>query len=854
MPQMPVIRIPLRVQMKAGVDAIERVGEPVRFGVPLPAGAVRDVEGWILEQSARRSPVQARALDYWPDGSIRWMLVDTVWSGSPAAHAGDLVCGGESALSDRPRLAVTSSSPRVTVDTGVATVVFDAGGAFPFASVAAGRETRYGGQSGVRVTGDDGRPVDVHVTRLTVESTGPQRAVVFVEGACAGAALADLRCDARVELFAGLAAMRVQCTVRNERAARHPGNFWDLGDAGSLRLKDVSWHLSSATTLASWRVSLDRAMLLTAIDSPIELYQDSSGGENWASTNHWNRDRTVPASFRGYRLRHGGAVTTGLRATPILDAPPGLTVADPYFWQNCPTAIDAAPDGAVIHWFPGQYADLHELQGGEQKTREVFVSFGEDHVTPAAPLAWARSPALVSAAPEWIVASGAVDFLAPLEPRHASLVQTAIDGPDSFEAKREVVDEYGWRHFGDVYGDHEAIGHTGPTPLTSHYNNQYDPIAGFALQFMRTGDARWWHAMSELAAHVVDIDIYHTDRDKAAYSGGLFWHTYHYGDADTSTHRTYPKRNTGTVFGGGPSADHNYPTGLMLHYFLTGNEASKQAAVGLAAYVLRIDDGRLSHFRWLSRADTGNAHFTTPDFFGPARSSGNSLNAVVDGHRLTGDAAFIRKADQLVIRVVHPKDDLFRNRLDEPEYRWFYLMYLQSLGKYLTYKASLGQHDGAYAQGRASLLHYARWMAEHEYPYLDRPEKLDYPTETWAAQDIRKSDVFFFAAAHADPAERSRFFERGRFFHERSIDTLLESPTRALARPVIVLLTSGFLRVWAEAHAAFTLPAAEVPVPLAEPLRFVSQRTYAMKRAKLIAVGLAAVGIAMAAEIIRWLL
>ena len=31
---------------------------------------------------------------------------------------------------------------------------------------------------------------------------------------------------------------------------------------------------------------------------------------------------------------------------------------------------------------------------------------------------------------------------------------------------------------------------------------------------------------------VVDIDIYHTSRDKSAYSHGMFWHTYHYGDAD----------------------------------------------------------------------------------------------------------------------------------------------------------------------------------------------------------------------------------------------------------------------------------------------------------------------------------
>jgi hypothetical protein len=528
----------------------------------------------------------------------------------------------------------------------------------------------------------------------------------------------------------------------------------------------------------------------------------------------------------------------GLRATPVAVLETGssrIAAAMPEFWQNFPKAMDS--DGRRLHvrFFPGQYGDLHELQGGEQKTDECFIAVGASAAVDGS-LDWCRSRALVAVAPEWVLTSGAVDFLAPLDDSHRSLVDQAIEGRDTFEAKREVIDEYGWRHFGEIYGDHEAVGHIGPHRLVSHYNNQYDPVAGFALQFLRTGDRRWWTAMDELARHVIDIDIYHTDRDKWAYNGGLFWHTYHYGDADTCTHRTYPKRNTGTVHGGGPSADHNYPTGLMLRYFLTGDTASRDAAIGLARYVLNLEDWRLSPFRWLSQADTGRAIFTPPGFYGPARSSGNSLNALVDGHRLTGDRVFLAKAGQLVRRVVHPKDDQKRLRLDEPEYRWFYAMFLQALGKYLHHKASIGERDQAYAHGRASLLAYARWMAEHEYPYLEKPEKLEYPTETWAAQDIRKSDIFCFAAMHATGAERDQFVERANFFHRTSITTLLASSTRALARPVIVLLTSGIVHPWFMAQPAASLPSPDETHDFGEPERFVSQRTQAERRAKLIVV------------------
>src|SRR5205807_1709646 len=128
---------------------------------------------------------------------------------------------------------------------------------------------------------------------------------------------------------------------------------------------------------------------------------------------------------------------------------------------------------------------------------------------------------------------------------------------------------------GDLYADHEGAHYSGARPVISHYNNQYDAVAGCARQFMRSGDWRWWTQMSELTSHVVDVDLYHTDDDKAAYNHGLFWHTAHYVDAGRSTHRSYPRAPG--VHGGGPSAEHNFATGLLLHYFLTGEPDSREA-------------------------------------------------------------------------------------------------------------------------------------------------------------------------------------------------------------------------------------------------------------------------------------
>ena len=58
-------------------------------------------------------------------------------------------------------------------------------------------------------------------------------------------------------------------------------------------------------------------------------------------------------------------------------------------------------------------------------------------------------------------------------------------------------DEYAWRHFGDLYADHEAVRRRAETPLVVHYNNHYDVIHGAIFQYLRRGNNRWLHGRAE---------------------------------------------------------------------------------------------------------------------------------------------------------------------------------------------------------------------------------------------------------------------------------------------------------------------------------------------------------------------
>lgn len=856
---------------------------PVTTGIPWPRGKLLDAQKLVLrDASGKAVRLQSRALDRWPDGSVRWVLLD--WIAEANAGPYRVAVGGPVAV-EGPAVKVEAGPDWVKVDTGAAQFEIDKG--FQFRWLADGRASEFDSDINAELFVAETPPGTGYLPQIEhveVEEDGPLRACVRVRGALTKLHVPlsrdFARFEARFHFIAG-SAVRIEFTIRNPRRAVHPGGLWDLGDSGSIFWKDLAFSFGLGIGRRPTGVcSPEVGSPAEGFTESLELYQDSSGGENWKSTNHINRKHEIPVSFRGYRLKSGGQERSGLRATPTVTLSrggPTVGIAVPLFWQNFPQAIEANHDSLTLRLFPKQFADLHELQGGEQKTHTFAVAFGAD-ATPES-LEWFRQPARAFASPKWYCDSGAVPYLTPkaTDPNtdYLKLVDAAIEGPDTFDTKREVIDEYGWRHFGDIYGDHEAVYQTDP-PLVSHYNNQYDPVAGFAYQFMRSGDTRGFRHMDELASHVIDIDIYHTTQDKSAYNGGMFWHTYHYLDADTGNHRAYPrsllqmthragldpndpkvkKADRAYERGGGPANEQNYTTGLMLHHFLTGSAASREAALGLAQWVIDMDDGNKTIFRWLSRSDTGRASQSRDEtYHGPGRGSGNSLSVLIDGHRLSGNPVFLAKAEQLIRRCIHPNDDVPKRNLLDVESRWFYTMLLQSLGKYLDYKAELRQLDSTYAYARASLLHYARWMAEHEVPTLSRPEVLEYPNETWAAQDMRKSEVFKFAAKHAVGAEKAKFLERADFFFRDSVSRLMAFKTRTLARPVVLLLSHGYMQAYFQQHPdeAAPGPAGEV-TDFGAPEVFVPQKVIAKKRAKFLAAASACVGALGVAGLVGWLL
>jgi hypothetical protein len=830
---------PLRMALRVdGGDASS--ARPCTVGVPVPRGVLGGAAAVALhDRQGCTIPCQGRALARWPDGSVRWLLLDFILSAGRPVQGECTLSFNAPAPRPDPSPCVEGSGDAVVVHTGPVAFTVERAAPFPLSRVARDGESVLQPRAArVVLTDARGREAVPRFRRLVVEEKGPVRATICLEGAFPGRA--SCRLVVRACFFSGTPLVRLRLTLHNPRRARHPGGLWDLGDRGSLFFRELALELPLAgggPQEVWWRAEPQQSARCTP--GPLEIYQDSSGGENWRSSNHVNRHGEVPCNFRGYRAGAGAEELRGLRARPVvaLAGPHGtLTAAVPEFWQQFPKALEISQGRLRIGLFPNQWGDLHELQGGEQKTHIVWLHFGERGAAPGGVLDWVHDPPVVCPDPRWYASSGAAEYLAAEAPgeRFDAYLAEATDPLDGLLARREVIDEYGWRHYGEVYADHEARRHKGDQPLVSHYNNQYDVVYGAMLQWWRTGDRRWRDLFEPLARHVIDIDIYHTDRDKAAYNGGLFWLTDHYKDAATCTHRTYSRANCrrgDRSYGGGPGSSHNFTTGLLHYYYQTGDPQARDAVLSLADWVVFMDDGRRNVLGLVDDGPTGHASTTADsDYHGPGRGPGLSVNALLDGWLLCGRREYLAKAEELIRRCIHPHEDVAARDLLDVEPRWSYTVFLSVLARYLRVKAEAGELDFGYAYAQASLVHYARWMVENEVPYYDTPEKLEFPTEAWAAQEFRKANVLRLAASHADEPLRGRFLGRGRELADRAWDDLLRFTTRTAARAVAILLTEGTRDLYFRQHEPTPAPRPGRAFDFGAPEVFVPQKRRVLRR------------------------
>ena len=746
---------------------------PIVAGLCVPKGRLKNPGGGRIDGFSDSAMAQFEVLNRWNDGSVRWLLTSFFAPEvSSVAKSLNVVAHEESSG------AITEN--QIEQSSGMITAVkFIAGEVrVHMRDLSSDPPAERTVRLLPRLGDARGEELALQLDDIRTEVSGSVRQVFLIS--LRVRALPSVTLQIRLTQWCTSGLLQVETRIRNTRRAAHKGGLWDLGDSGSFLFRSLELSLHSdeipANATAHWKARPDSDVRTTMCE--VFIRQFGSGEKHWSSTNHLSSDETNPVQTRGFEVNCEAGVLRGYQAEPtLLIEGDGSTmaVAVPEFWQQFPGSVAAAMGSLEVGLFPALTGVMHELQGGEQKTRSFWISTRQNN-TNVDHLDWVfdvprliQSPTSVrtTRAISWFsgeVLSSEMNSQGTLNSelssdtivgRFVNYLHSATTGRFSLDARRASIDEYGWRNFGDVPANHEQTHYAGSNTIVSHYNNQFDMIFGATLQLAATGDLKWFDLLDPLARHVMDIDIYHTNEDRAAFNGGLFWHTDHYVDARLSTHRTYSRHNQkpGHTYGGGPSCEHNYTTGLLHYYFLTGNVEARESVLSLADWVIQMDDGRNTVFGLLDDGPTGAASATVfEDFHGPGRGAGNSINALLDAWLLTESDRYISKLEELIRRCVHPEqkpDDL---HLLDAEGHWSYTVFLNAMGRYLIAKRDAESYDPMYSYARDVMKTYGRWMALHERRTLERPEELQYPTEAWAAQDFRKANVLRIAAACEDDA------------------------------------------------------------------------------------------------------
>jgi hypothetical protein len=803
---------------------VSRKSEYVRIGVPFRQGELHDEHNLTLVDAAGQpQPLQTTVLGRWHGGSIKWLLLDFPASVSPrGTSAYRATMSRDSNGNGTRRVRITRGEEVWLVDTGSVVFTIDPLVFRPFVgAVSEAGELLAEGGSSFFLDLDAETCLKPIIKSLVVETEGPLRATLRCEGFYQLPREEELRFSSRLHFFANSSRVELEFTLRNPRAAVHKGGLWDLGNPGSVLFRelalDIPFRPDSVRAIACSVAQGAPPLQRQGSGARLSVYQESSGGEQWQSPVHRNRDGKVPFTLKGYELQSDdGRVSHGNRATPLVwcgGEGSGVVAAFPRFWQEFPKEIEANRDHLRLALFPARFPGGHELQGGEQKTTLVHLDFN------AAPACyeWSRTPLQVVVDPAAIRAAGVIHELP--SPSGQDLTDRYIHSPLQLFAKRESADEFGWRNFGDIHADHEGVYHPDKENFVSHYNNQYDISAGLYRKFMTTGDPLWGELAADMARHVLDIDIYHTDQDREEYNGGLFWHTDHYISAGLSTHRSFSREHlqgkNPCFCGGGPAAEHGYTTGLLLHYYMTGNPDYREAVITLAEWIFRALTGphtvlgvvrSLKGYLGKLRDASGTAFPRYP----MTRGTGNTISACLDAFEAGGGRLFLRRAGELIRGALHPLDDIAARDLLDAENAWSYTVLLVAVTKYLGKKYELEELDEDYCYARGCLLAYGEWMRVNEYPYLDKPEILEYPNETWAAQDLRKSVVLYHAARHAAAEQRAPLLERARFFLNAARDELDRHPTSCLTRPMALMLQNSWVGARLEGNVPFITD--QVPV------------------------------------------
>jgi len=398
----------------------------ITWGVPWPRGAVRKDQGFTLTGSDGKAlALQTWPLAYWPDGSLKWSGLATV-AAAGASGPFRLVPGNPSGNAGLPPLAVRQSADAIDIDTGkLECRIVRQGAAFIESMTLEGRVVARQGR--MVCTLEDRSNPDVirlrhfgsSIKKVTVEQSGPLRAVIKIEGThkAEEGSREWLPFTVRLYFYSGQAAVRMVHSIVFD-GDQEKDFIRGLGVAFAVPMREQvhNRHVRfSAEGDGLWSEPLQpvtgaRGLMAPGAPPPApgtfganDLYPKQLAGErlpnkeafnqqgqylldNWAV---WDSYKLVQPTADGFQIQKRTNLQSawifagaGKRASGLVfagDVSGGLAVAVKNFWQSHPASLEvlnateAAADLRVWLWSPD--APAMDLRHYDTKNHGLQASY-----------------------------------------------------------------------------------------------------------------------------------------------------------------------------------------------------------------------------------------------------------------------------------------------------------------------------------------------------------------------------------------------------------------------------------------------------------------------------------------------
>jgi len=603
-------QIQLHVKGPPGVD----IPGPVVHGIPFAQGHVfPDQLTRIQLLNAHESPVavQTRPLAFWPDGSVKWLLIS--FQGSPGpyvlkiaphSHPGSeaqTAPNRSGPYAEAPPLVRPVGTHRYAVDTGRLKLVFNVEG-LPRAERlwVDGREM---GEVNFdfTITYPDGQRLSLGQAQLTevrLVENGPERSLLWMRGRFLAGSTPDLEYTLQWHFYRDQPVVQVEATFTNRLGRK-------------VELSDIRFHLDG-------------------VDEEIVRFPTEEGIES-AQRGVWSLvqvdDRNYRVYDNGKEVRQGRRFPGWLTAHSQDDTTLAFFAGVRHFWEQAPKSVVTTKTGLEFGLWAKEAGEKLEVADGFQKSHQLLFGW----VAPETASAWSRllyQPYLLAVDPAYLIGTGALGPLSEPAAFHVfplgSVYESSVERLyHSYLDKREMRREYGMQNFGDDTFE------WGYGPVYTFWSNQeYDRQYGFLIQYLRAQDERFWQLGDQAARHYRDVDVIHHSTNPLHMGAPRAHNTKHVVETGW-----YPDHNLGGV-----SVTHAWVEGLWLHYLLTGDELTGEAARKASDWFV----AEVERDRWGAG--------------GPERGPGWTLIALVGAYRATSDERYLRAAQKVAADVFLHQD------------------------------------------------------------------------------------------------------------------------------------------------------------------------------------------------------